>query len=89
MDDEADPFHPASLRRLCVPRPGVLEAGHGRIRLRDEAGAPSDSPSVTPREAEVLSLASHGLTYAEIAEQLGMSASTISTHLENIYPSSA
>jgi DNA-binding CsgD family transcriptional regulator len=57
-----------------------------RLRLRDEAGAPPDAPSVTPREAEVLSLASHGLTYAEIAEQLAVSTATIRTHMENIYP---
>jgi DNA-binding CsgD family transcriptional regulator len=57
-----------------------------RLRRRDEPGALSDAPSLTPREMEVLSLASHGLTYAEIAEQLAVSPTTIRTHLENIYP---
>jgi two-component system nitrate/nitrite response regulator NarL len=33
----------------------------------------------------VLSLASNGLTAAEIAEQIGVSVTTIKTHFENIY----
>jgi DNA-binding CsgD family transcriptional regulator len=44
-----------------------------------------DAPSITPREADVLVLASHGLTSVEIAEQLVLSAGTVRTHLENIY----
>ena len=33
----------------------------------------------------MLSLASNGLTSAEIAEQIGVSATTIKTHFDNIY----
>jgi hypothetical protein len=33
----------------------------------------------------VLSLASNGLTAAEIAEQIGVSATTVKTHFDNIY----
>jgi DNA-binding CsgD family transcriptional regulator len=54
-----------------------------RLRARDYAS--TGPPSLTPREAEVLSLASHGLTYGDIAEQLTISAGTVKTHLENIY----
>ncbi|HEV7806989.1 MAG TPA: helix-turn-helix transcriptional regulator [Solirubrobacteraceae bacterium] len=56
---------------------------HAR-RLR-AGSADADAPSVTPREADVLVLASHGLTSGEIAEQLVVSPSTVRTHLKNIY----
>jgi DNA-binding CsgD family transcriptional regulator len=55
-----------------------------RLRSRD-AALPIDSPALTAREAEVLSLASHGFTAFEIAEQLGVSVNTVKTHFENIY----
>jgi DNA-binding CsgD family transcriptional regulator len=41
---------------------------------------------VTPRELQVLWLASHGLTYADIAAHLTVSTATVRTHLENVYP---
>jgi DNA-binding CsgD family transcriptional regulator len=55
------------------------------LRSRGTAARPADPPSVTPRETDVLQLASHGLTHAEIAEQLGVSAGTVKTHLTNAY----
>jgi DNA-binding CsgD family transcriptional regulator len=55
-------------------------------RLRLCAAESADAPALTPRETEVLRLASHGLTYAETAQQLAVSVSTVRTHLENIYP---
>src|SRR5581483_463995 len=55
-----------------------------RLRFRETAG-PSDPPSVTSRQIEVLDLASHGLTSAEIAEQLDVSVTTISAHFEHIF----
>jgi DNA-binding NarL/FixJ family response regulator len=54
--------------------------------LRDGAGAPAEPPAITPRETDVLSLASHGLTHGEIADLLGVSPGTVRTHLQNIYP---
>lgn len=56
---------------------------HAR-RLRAGSAAPG-APSITPREADVLVLASHGLTSGEIAEALVVSVGTVRTHLENIY----
>jgi DNA-binding NarL/FixJ family response regulator len=43
------------------------------------------SPSLTPRELEVLTLASEGLSRREIETRLQLSASTVRTHLEHIY----
>jgi DNA-binding CsgD family transcriptional regulator len=57
-----------------------------RLRLRSECGDCGAAPSITSREAEVLQLASHGLTYGEIADQLAVSVATVRTHVENIYP---
>ncbi|MCW3015511.1 MAG: narL, partial [Solirubrobacterales bacterium] len=41
--------------------------------------------ALTPREADVLTLVSHGLTSPEIAEQLVVTTGTVRTHLENVY----
>lgn len=43
------------------------------------------NPALSPRETEVLSLVTKGLTDAEIAEQLGLKRRTITTHLTSIY----
>jgi DNA-binding NarL/FixJ family response regulator len=53
-------------------------------RLRG-GGVSPEPPAITPRETDVLVLASHGLTAGEIAEQLVVSAGTVRTHLENVY----
>ena len=57
-----------------------------QLRVRAGSGAPVGPPSLTRRETEVLSLVSYGLTYAETAEQLHVSAATVKTHLAHIYP---
>jgi DNA-binding CsgD family transcriptional regulator len=67
-------------------REGAERARANALQLRSpEDIAPPDAPSVTPRQAEILDLASHGLRSAEIADQLGVSASTVKTHFDNIY----
>jgi DNA-binding CsgD family transcriptional regulator len=57
-----------------------------RLAAADADGDIAEAPSLTSREAEVLQLASHGLTYGEIAEQLSLSVGTVRTHIEHIYP---
>ena len=60
-------------------------------RRRDEIAAASrpvkgPPPSVLrPRERDVVRWAAEGLTSAEIADKLGISPRTVSTHLRNIY----
>ena len=39
---------------------------------------------LTPRELEILTLLSHGLTQGEIAERLEISSKTVATHIEQI-----
>jgi DNA-binding CsgD family transcriptional regulator len=77
----------------ATERRAALKAREAARRARANAGtlSPCDTaavpePSITSREAEVLTLASHGLTYGEIAEQLAITGATVRTHLENIYP---
>lgn len=53
-------------------------------RLRGE-GATPEILAITVRETDVLTLASHGLTSGEIAEELVVSVGTVRTHLENVY----
>jgi DNA-binding CsgD family transcriptional regulator len=50
-------------------------------RVRPEAG----SHDLTPRELTVLALLAGNLTAAAIARRLGVSVSTVNTHLERIY----
>jgi DNA-binding NarL/FixJ family response regulator len=50
----------------------------------EPGGAPGRMP-LTPREQEVLEVASHGLSYAEIAEELVLTAATVKTHFAHIY----
>lgn len=72
--------------RVTSARRGAERARANAEALRSREYAPlSPPPSVTSRQVEVLNLASHGLTSSEIAEQLGVGATTIKTHFENIF----
>jgi DNA-binding CsgD family transcriptional regulator len=49
----------------------------------DDGGG--EYPALTPREIEVLELAADGLNGPDLAQQLGISHTTVRTHLANIY----
>jgi DNA-binding NarL/FixJ family response regulator len=49
------------------------------------AGEAESVPPLSEREGEVLRLIVKGFTYAEIAELLGVSAHTVTTHVRGIY----
>lgn len=53
-------------------------------RLAVEAPGPVDQESLTPREAEVLSLLALGHTNQEIAQRLYVSVRTVETHRARI-----
>ena len=45
----------------------------------------TSSVALTPREMEILALASKGFSYAETASLLGLTSSTVSSYTKNIY----
>jgi DNA-binding CsgD family transcriptional regulator len=61
------------------------EQARRHIQHLGVGGAADDMPLLTPREVDVLVLASHGLTSSEIAEELFVSTLTVQSHCKNIY----
>lgn len=60
------------------------------LPARPEAAAPAaprtDLPeALSRRESQVLDLVARGFTYPEIAQQMGVSVTTVQTHVRNIY----
>lgn len=43
------------------------------------------SNRLTPRERDVLQLIARGCTYAQVADRLGISLHTVTTHVKNTY----
>ena len=59
-----------------------------RMHRADEAtddDEPTDAPTLTGREHEVLTLIAKGFSFPEIAELLEISAHTVTTHVRHIY----
>lgn len=77
---------------LCPLRPGdtVRIGPDALLRLGDSTPqAQSDTPAsagpLSPRELDVARLVATGLKNAEVAERLGLSARTVTSHLDHIY----
>jgi DNA-binding NarL/FixJ family response regulator len=58
---------------------------HHVLAALSEPASPELPDGLTPREAEVLALIAEGLTNAEIAERLVVSAATVKTHVNHIF----
>jgi predicted ATPase/DNA-binding CsgD family transcriptional regulator len=91
-------FNIAWLRGRSMTPEQAISAQESLIIQKSQDGkhprVPSTSPTkqrflypagLTVREVEVLRLVSQGLTDADVAEQLGISHRTVSTHLATIY----
>ncbi len=87
------PMSPIIARRLLQVWQGDGGAATPAIEARvervlppvDEARkGPPDDP-LTPKERQVLHLVARGFTYEESATQIGVSVSTVRTHVRNIY----
>jgi len=69
----------SSIARVLVQRLGTGALPAGVQASSREAAV------LTPRETEILWGIAKGLTYAEVAEQLGLSRQTVPVHIKNIY----
>jgi DNA-binding NarL/FixJ family response regulator len=65
--------------------PGVAKAVLGRFVELATPGRGGSDYDLSEREREVLELMTQGLIKKEIADRLGLSFHTVSTHLRNIY----
>ncbi len=70
----------SSIARIIVRRLGAAGTAGA-------AGAPAAplAEALTPRETEILWGIARGLTYAELAQQLGISKQTVPVHIKNVY----
>ena len=75
------PMSPLIARQLLVRWRAVLPMQHSAA----PAPRTPDTEHLSPRETQVLDLISRGFTYAEIAGQMGVSITTVQTHVRNVY----
>jgi DNA-binding NarL/FixJ family response regulator len=62
--------------------PGIARIALARLRKPEAA---REAAGLSSREVDVLNLLSRGYTYAEVGEQLGISANTVASHIKNTY----
>ena len=80
------PMSPVSARQLLrrwQARAGI--AAPAKPATPSPFGGSIRPERLSPREFEVLDLVSRGFTYVEVGTQMGVSASTVQTHIRNIY----
>jgi DNA-binding CsgD family transcriptional regulator len=61
------------------------QAADRALQHAERLAAQTAPPRLTQRELEILTLASHGCSYTEIAEQLFLATTTVKTHLRHCY----
>jgi DNA-binding NarL/FixJ family response regulator len=69
-------------------KPWALRADH-ELRATGERGwapAPNSLDELSPQEAQIAQLASHGLSNREIGQRLFLSHRTVGSHLYRIFP---
>jgi DNA-binding NarL/FixJ family response regulator len=71
------PINPVIARRLLT-----RNFGNSEHTVQSTTG---NADQLSVREKEILRMVSHGLTSAEIAQRLGISAQTVNTHVKNVY----
>jgi DNA-binding NarL/FixJ family response regulator len=80
------PMSPLIARQLLVRwQANAAEARSEAAALAAQVGGADGRESLSPREAQVLDMVARGFTYAEVALRMGLSLSTVRTHVRNIY----
>jgi two-component system nitrate/nitrite response regulator NarL len=70
----------------CVASGGFYLSAALAYMLQDDLAQPSHQPAppLSPREAETLDYIARGLTHAQTAARMGISETTVNTHIERI-----
>ena len=76
--DGGSPISPAIARH-------ILRRFQREVGAPESARPPDGAPSLSAREREVLERLARGFRVGEIAEQLGISAHTVTTHVRHLY----
>jgi DNA-binding NarL/FixJ family response regulator len=82
---EAPTVPDAVLELLAGGSPISASVARHLLQKLQEPAPDKPTTKLTERESEVLTLAAKGLTNGEIAEALGMSYHTVTTHTRHIY----
>ena len=82
---QRDNFTRRDVEAFDLVRPHFLNAMRNVRRVQGRSLQPPGSATLTAREADVAAAVVRGLGDAEIAAELGISYSTVRTHLKNIY----
>jgi len=79
------PISPLVARQLLFRIQNNREAEAGTLRARASAKPLPHACSITERELRVIQQVARGFTAQEIANQMGISTHTVSTHVKRIY----
>jgi putative nucleotidyltransferase with HDIG domain len=81
------PSEMLSVARLVGVKPADLRTVMYELPLPSAGGRPRqiDPNPMSPREIDVLRRLARGMVYKQIAGELGLSTSTVRTHLHNVY----
>lgn len=66
------------------PAPNQMPAPLGRVVVGRQTD-PRSAPALTPRQLEIVRLLATGLPYKAVAASLGISVSTVKTHVMDTY----
>jgi DNA-binding NarL/FixJ family response regulator len=61
------------------------EVAERLVKMTGKGSTRAPMPDLTRREGQVLELLAAGLTNAQIAKRLNVSANTVASHLKNLY----
>jgi putative nucleotidyltransferase with HDIG domain len=87
LGGQVTPSEPLAVARIVGVKPAELRTVMYDLPLPTTGGRPRqiDPCPMSAREVEVLRRLAKGMVYKQIATELGLSTSTVRTHLHNVY----